>query len=150
MVGLKGAWEMWRYAPRVFPYLRPYKKLVVVSVLLMAVGVLIGLAQPWPLAFVVDSVLGSKPPPAFVTQLLGTSNPHALLVFAVVVGFALAVFAHVVGVFDEWVNTKLEQRVVLDFRSDLFNRAQKLSVNFHDLKPTGALARRGSRASTKP
>jgi ATP-binding cassette, subfamily B, bacterial len=130
---------MWRYAPRVIPYLRPYRKLVAISIFLAALGVLVSLAQPWPLAFLVDSVLGSKEPPAFVTQLLGTSSTRALLVFAVVAGFLLVVFAHGIAVFEEWVNTKLEQRVVLDFRSDLFEHAQKLSVNFHDLKPTGQM-----------
>jgi len=139
MIGLKGAWEMWSYAPRVFPYVRPYKKLAVATALLTAMGVLIGLAQPWPLAFLVDSVLGTHRPPAFVTHVLRTSNTHVLLVFAVVAGFALAVVTHSVAVVEEWVTTKLEQRVVLDFRSDLFEHAQRLSVNFHDLKPTGAL-----------
>jgi ATP-binding cassette, subfamily B, bacterial len=130
---------MWRYAPRVVPYLRPYRKLVAISIFLAALGVLVSLAQPWPLAFLVDCVLGSKKPPAFVTQLLGTSSTRALLVFAVLAGFLLVVFAHGIAVFEEWVNTKLEQRVVLDFRSDLFEHAQKLSVNFHDLKPTGQM-----------
>src|SRR6266581_9611974 len=130
---------MWGFVPRVFPYVRPYKKLAVSTVLLSALGVLIGLAQPWPLAFVVDSVLGSKTAPGYVTHLLGSSNRHVLLVFAVAVGFTIAVLTHIVAVFEEWVNTKLEQRVVLDFRSDLFEAAQRLSVNFHDLKPRGAL-----------
>jgi ATP-binding cassette, subfamily B, bacterial len=139
VLGLKGAWSMWRYAPRVIPYLRPYRKLVTISIFLTALGVLIGLAQPWPLAFLVDSVLGNHRPPHFVTHLLGSTDKHVLLVFAVVAGFVLVVLTHGLAVFEEWVNTKLEQRVVLDFRSDLFEHAQRLSVNFHDLKPTGQM-----------
>src|SRR5207237_77793 len=43
------------------------------------------------------------------------------------------------GIFDNYVNTKLEQRMILDFRSDLFRHAQRLSLAFHDRTRTGAL-----------
>jgi ATP-binding cassette subfamily B protein/subfamily B ATP-binding cassette protein MsbA len=139
MFGLRGAFSMWRYAPRVFPYLRPYRKLIGITIALTTFGVLIGLAQPWPLAFLVDSVLGNHKPPAAITSLLGSRDKHVLLLFAVLAGLTLAIVTNALAVFEEWVNTKIEQKVVLDFRSDLFAHAQKLSVNFHDLKPTGQM-----------
>jgi ATP-binding cassette subfamily B protein/subfamily B ATP-binding cassette protein MsbA len=43
------------------------------------------------------------------------------------------------GVLHEHVNTKLHQRLVLDFRSDLFEHAQRLSVSYHDSRPSGQL-----------
>ena len=33
-----GAWDQWKVLPAVFPYLRPYRKLVVVSLALTVLG----------------------------------------------------------------------------------------------------------------
>jgi ATP-binding cassette subfamily B protein len=138
MIRLKGAWHMWRYLPRLFPYLRPYKKLAAFSVVLTAIAVVLSLAAPWPLAFMVDSVLGKHRPPALITNLLGT-NKHHLLVFAALAGLTLALLTNGITVVHEWVNTKIQQRLVLDFRSAIFAHAQRLSVGYHDLKPTGQM-----------
>jgi ABC-type multidrug transport system fused ATPase/permease subunit len=43
----------------------------------------------------------------------------------------------VLGVLDSYVKTKLEQRVALDFRSDLFDHCQNLSQAYHDERGTG-------------
>jgi ATP-binding cassette subfamily B protein len=135
----KGAWETWSVVPRMWPWVRPHKLLAFASALLTGLAVVIGLAQPWPLAFMVDSVLGNQPPPAAITNLLGTSDKYALLVFAAVASLVLAIITNGIAVVHEYVNTKLEQRLVLDFRSDLFWHAQRLSVDYHDRKQTGQL-----------
>src|SRR5205814_8930776 len=67
----RGAWTLWRLIPRFFPYLGPYRGFAFASIALTAVAILIGLAQPWPLAFIVDYVLGKNRPPAVLTQLIG-------------------------------------------------------------------------------
>jgi ATP-binding cassette subfamily B protein/subfamily B ATP-binding cassette protein MsbA len=139
MAKFKQTWSSWQTLPRMFPYLRKYRPLVGASLLFSAVSVLLGLAHPWPLAFMVDCVLGNRPPPAFITNFLGTSDRYALLVFAAAASLAVAVVTNVVSALNEYVNTRLEQRLVLDFRSDLFSHAQRLSVNYHDLKPRGQL-----------
>jgi ATP-binding cassette, subfamily B, bacterial len=132
-------WSSWRMLPRLFPYLKRYRTLVAVSLLLTGVTVVLGLAHPWPLAFMIDCVLGNKPPPKEITNLLGTSDKYALLVFAAAASLVLAIVTNAISAFYEYVNTKLEQRLVLDFRSDLFSHAQRLSVGYHDLKPRGQL-----------
>ena len=135
----KGTWALWKAVPRLFPYFRPYRRLALISVVLTALTVLVGLAHPWPLAFMVDSVLGKHPPPGLITHLLGTSNRYAFLVFAALAGLVLTIITNGVSVVHEYVNTKLEARVVLDFRSDLFSHAQRLSIDYHDRKQTGQL-----------
>ena len=37
------------------------------------------------------------------------------------------------------IDAKIEQRMILDFRSDLFQHAQRLSLAFHDARKTGEL-----------
>ena len=135
----RGAWTLWRLIPRLFPYLGRYKGLAVVSILLTALAVVVGLAEPWPLAFMVDNVVGNKRPPAVVISVVGHQDRFTLLVLAALAGLVLVVMRNAMSVLHEYVNTKLHQRLVLDFRSDLFEHAQKLSVSYHDATPTGQL-----------
>ena len=74
--------EYWKYMTTIIPYLKRHKLLASASLFLMALGALAALAQPWPLAFVVDSVLGHQKPPQTITHLVGRS-PNSLIVFAV-------------------------------------------------------------------
>jgi ABC-type multidrug transport system fused ATPase/permease subunit len=134
----RGAWHLWRGFPRALVYLRPYWKLGIVVVLGTLVLAVIGLALPWPLALLVDSVLGEKEPPAFLADWVGTEK-YSLLVFAVVFGFGLTLLGNVLTLLNEYAGTKLEQRMVLDLRSDLFDHCQRLSLTFHDRTMTGEL-----------
>ena len=67
----------WKLLPKALPYLRPYRKLAALSMLLTVLLALVALAEPWPLAFVVDSVLGDKPAPGWATAIFGDSTGGA-------------------------------------------------------------------------
>jgi ABC-type multidrug transport system fused ATPase/permease subunit len=136
--GNPGAWHLWRGFPRALVYLRPYWKLGIVVVLGTLVSAVVGLALPWPLALLVDGVLGEEEPPAFVADLVG-ADKYSLLVFAVVLGFALTLLGNALALLNNYAGTKLEQRMVLDLRSDLFDHCQRLSLTFHDKTMTGEL-----------
>ncbi len=137
---MKKAFGIWTTLPRAFPYVRPYRKLVVVSFLLICAAAGVALAEPWPLAIMVDSVLGNRPTPGVIRWIFGKEpGLYTLLVFAVLAGFLLTFFTHGVTVLADWVSAKLEQRMVLDLRSDLFDHAQGLSLTFHDARLTGGL-----------
>jgi len=124
---------------RLFPYLRKYKGLALASVLMIGAGSLVALLAPWPLAILLDTVLGNKPLPALLGPVFGGASTYALLVFAVVFGLVVTATDHGLAVLDNYVNTKLEQRIILDFRSDLFQHAQRLSFAFHDETAKGTL-----------
>jgi ABC-type multidrug transport system fused ATPase/permease subunit len=130
-----------KHFPKVLAYLRPYWKLAVVSVILMLLGALAGLLAPWPLQFLVDQVLQGKPLPPALQWALGAmaANRMALLIAAVVAGLAVALLQNGLTVLDNYVNTKIDQSMVLDFRSDLFQHAQRLSMTFHDQRRSGSL-----------
>jgi ATP-binding cassette, subfamily B, bacterial len=123
---------------RVLRYLRPHWKLAVVSGLLMLLGAAVGIAVPWPLKFLVDNVLNGAPMPEGLGWLSGADR-GTLLVAVVVAGFALAFVHNALVVLDNYVNTRIDQSMVLDFRSDLFHHAQRLSLTFHDQKRSGML-----------
>jgi ATP-binding cassette subfamily B protein/subfamily B ATP-binding cassette protein MsbA len=134
----ESAWKFFRDLPRVVPYARPYKLLVVGSVSLIAAGVVIALIAPWPLAILIDTVLGRKPLPSLLGPL-GGLDTYSLLVIAVGGGLVVTGLQHAFNVLENYVNTKLEQRMSLDLRSEMFQHAQRLSLGFHDQTQTGML-----------
>ena len=122
-------------------YLRPYWKLATLSAILIVLGGLIGLLAPWPLKIVIDHVLGHAPLPPLLHRIFGplASNPSTLMISAVLAGFGFTLLANGISVLDSFVNTRTEQNMVLDFRSDLFEHAQSLSMAFHDQRRAGGL-----------
>ena len=133
-----GTWAFLRDFPRVLPYLRPHKRLAGVSLSLVGLTSTMALLSPWPLAILVDTVLGDKPLPSLLGGLSGL-DPYLLLALAVLGGLLITGLEHGLAVIDEYVNTRLDQSMVLDLRSDMFRHVQRLSQAFHDSKRTGGL-----------
>ncbi len=79
------AWSFFGELPRTFPYVRPYWRLIGLSALGMGLSVIASLLSPWPLAILIDTVLGNKPLPALLSPL-GSWSTTALLIFAVCAG----------------------------------------------------------------
>lgn len=129
------------YIVRVLPYLRPYWVLATVSAVVIVLMSLFTVLAPWPLKILVDNVLGGQQLPSVLdVPLRGLADDRgALLVFAVVAGLLLTLVAGGLDVLANYVNTKLEQRIVLDFRSDLLEHTQRLSVAYADQVSTGRL-----------
>ena len=79
-------------------------------------------------------------PPWALQELFGDQpDPYRLLVFMAGLGFMIAVVSHGVRVINDYVNAKVEQNMVMDLRSDMFDHVSKLSLTFHDEKHTGML-----------
>ena len=125
------AWGLWRSLPRALPYVRPYRKLGALSLSMTVLGAVLSLAQPWPLAVMLDTVSGNRLPP------LGIDNRYTLLGLAVAGGLLLTVVVHAMNVGTSFVDSRLEQNMILDLRSDLFEHCQRLSLSFHDARRTG-------------
>jgi ATP-binding cassette subfamily B protein/subfamily B ATP-binding cassette protein MsbA len=123
---------------RIVPYLWPHRWLAGGSLGLVGFGVVTALLAPWPLAIVIDSVLGDRPLPDVLSRLDGLGT-YQLLAFAVVAGLLITGIEHGVAVLDNYVNTRLDQEMVLDLRSDMFAHAQRLPLAFHDRTRTGQL-----------
>ncbi len=131
---------LWRYAPRVLPYVRPYRKLAALSVILTLLGALLSLAQPWPLAVMLNTVSGQGPPWLFSS--VGVTSKYSILAVSVAVFFLITVVSHSLTVVNSYVDTKLEQNMILDFRGELFEHAERLSLAFHDSRRAGELMSR--------
>ncbi|HEX6385852.1 MAG TPA: ATP-binding cassette domain-containing protein [Anaerolineae bacterium] len=120
-------------------YLRPHWKLATVSVTIIILTSLIALLEPWPLKILIDSVLGNHPLPPLLNYALGALGHDrvVLLLMAVLVGFGIVLLGNAINVLESYVNTRIDQQIVLDFRSDLFRHAQRLSLTFHERERAG-------------
>jgi ATP-binding cassette subfamily B protein/subfamily B ATP-binding cassette protein MsbA len=91
------------------------------------------LLQPWPLKLVIDSVLGSEPPPA----LLATASRPALLGVLVAVVIALQIVVGALAMLGTNFVIRAALRMVFRLRCALFEHLQKLSLSFHDATKVG-------------
>ena len=136
---------------RILGYLRPYWLLAFASVALVLVAVGASLLAPWPLKILIDHVLTGQPLPSWLSQAISLpeSDRSGWLLVSVLGGLVVALLANTVTVVSNYVNARLEQWMVLDFRSDLFRHAQRLSMTFYDRQRSGGLMYRiNNQAST--
>jgi ABC-type multidrug transport system fused ATPase/permease subunit len=136
----ESGWSLWRILPRTLPYLKPYWRLGALSCGLLILASFATLAQPWPLAAMLDVVSGKPPPVDFL--FFGATDKFAILPITAIAGFVVVVISHGLTVINSYLDSKLEQSMILDLRSDLFEHAQRLSLAFHDERRTGELMSR--------
>jgi ATP-binding cassette, subfamily B, bacterial len=63
-------------------------------------------------------------------------------VFAVGLAFGLQVLGNGLTVLNNYIGAKAEQSMILDFRSEIFQHVQTLSLSYHDQRRTGELMAR--------
>jgi ATP-binding cassette, subfamily B, bacterial len=136
-----GAWELWKALPRMKPYLRPYRKTLVALLVLTILAAALGLAEPWPLAVILNEILTTEGETSGIVQAIFGEDPTTwvVLVSLVLVRFGIIVLGNAFTVWNHFLGSKMEQNMVLDLRSDLFEHVQRLSLTFHDKRQTGAL-----------
>jgi ATP-binding cassette subfamily B protein len=95
----------------------------------------IALLLPLPLKIVVDSVIDSHPVPGFVIDVLPVSDaPDKGIVLVLAVGMLLILtLINYVQKLVTWLlNEYVSEKTTLYFRAQLFEQAQRLSLNYHD------------------
>src|SRR5262245_19295763 len=124
-----------KYLPRAFRYLLPHWKFAVLAGGVLLLTSLISLLMPIvDRKILFDNVLGNEPMPAplaAVADWVG-GNRIALLILLIAAWLGLSTLLNAMSVFENYATTKLEQGMVLDFRSDVFQHLQRLSMAFHE------------------
>ena len=135
-----GPWELWKSLPRVRPYLRPYRRYLIGVLSLTFFTAVLGLAEPWPLAVILNTVLTEEDPSGIVKFFFGEDPvTWVVLVSMVLARFLVIAIGNGTTVLGNFLGAKTEQNMVMDLRSDLFAHVQRLSFTFHDERQTGAL-----------
>ena len=115
-------------------FLRPYRKRVALLAVLLLSEIGLGALQPWPLAIVIDYVLGGRPFPARLAPgiALVTENHRFVLLTAVVIaGVVLQVVNQLVSAYGTQVQVDAGQRMVYDLRGKLFQHLTALGLHHH-------------------
>ena len=136
--GQRGLTRNLRVMPRAFAYLRPYRRLATTGAVLTVLIAIVELAAPWPLALVIDSVVGDRAPMGAV-QALGISSDVGLIAVAVAASVVVMLVAGVLRIANDYVTNRVDRGMGLDLRSDLVAHTQRLSMSFHDSATTGDL-----------
>lgn len=109
---------------------------------LLVIGLLnapLTLLNPFPLKVLIDSVLGTKPLPAAVQAFLpaGSARNGVQAIALLAVLFVLIALLKQLADFGSSVlRTYTGERLVLSFRTRLFDHLQRLSLRYHDTRGT--------------
>src|SRR5919202_3977626 len=125
---------------RLLPYMRPYKipMGIVIALTLLQSG--LALLEPWPMKLIVDSGLGDENLPDWLKEVvpfLRSESGHAIIAFSVGVMIALRLIGNALDIYGGYLKTRVNEGMILDFKSDMFNHLQKLSFSYHDRTTVG-------------
>lgn len=137
---LVAARDLARAGRRFTPYLRGHRKLVAVGFVGLLLEVLLRLAEPWPLKYILDFlVTGEDPGPL---PLVGTLSPGTLLAAAAIGAFLATALRAGTAYASTVAFAFVGNRVLTKVRADLYDHLQRLSLRFHSRTGTGELVTR--------
>ena len=108
---------------------KPYRRLLVIVLAAMTAETMVGLAAPWPLKVVIDTVSAQVRPIDW--QWLCALAAASVVAIAVVDGVALYV--------DNYYTESVGQHVANDLRMRVYDHLECLSFSYYDTHETGAL-----------
>src|SRR5688500_9317442 len=120
---------------RLLRYAAPYWPHVGALFLLGVLASPITLLNPVPLKIAVDSVIGSEPLPGFLQAVLPaglTASRRGLLLMVVARVVTSAVLGQVRDLGYSVMKASVNERLTVDFRTDVYERAQRVSLTYHD------------------
>ncbi|MCQ4079376.1 ABC transporter ATP-binding protein/permease [Streptomyces sp. RB6PN25] len=126
---------LWRFRG----YSTPYLGMLSLGLGLRICEMLADLATPWPIAAVVDRVLGATSAHNPLTQLLGTFGTGKAAMLATAAG-AVLLTAAVSGAFDysgDRVMNGIGERMSVAIRADAYAHLQRLPMSYHDRQAVG-------------
>ncbi|ALI26742.1 hypothetical protein XA26_29070 [Mycolicibacterium fortuitum] len=123
--------------------IRPYRFMVAGIFAVLLVQIATGLAAPWPLKVVLDSVVGHHPLPSWLHGLLqpllgGESKMHIAGLAAIMV-LVIAVVAAIASYVSNYLTETVGQRIGNDLRTRAYHHLQQLSLNYFDTHRVGPI-----------
>ena len=125
--------------------LRPHRRELWFGLLAIAGESVAGLLEPWPLKIVLDDLLQGKNQHGWLHRLIvqtAGSTPRNILVFACLAVLVIAVVDALCTYAEKYLTTNVGQWVAHDLRRTIYTHVQRLSLAYHDQRPTGDLISR--------
>ena len=132
-------------ARRILSELRPWRLHVAGVFAISLLATPLALLTPLSLKIVIDNVLGPHPLPGFIGVLVPEAlegSKNGLLVFTAIFFFAVAALSQIQDLAATVLKTYTGEQLLLSVRSKLFERAQRLSLTYHDKTGTADSAYR--------
>jgi ATP-binding cassette subfamily B protein/subfamily B ATP-binding cassette protein MsbA len=123
--------KRFRQLLRALGYFRPDSGRIALSLGLLLLGIGLNLLKPWPLAILVDSILGSKPYPAWLPDEARTWGPPAQLTAIVAASLALHLIHAAACAGHAYLSIGVGLRGLRRVRDDVFGWLQRLSLRYH-------------------
>ena len=125
----------------IIDFLRPHWKALAIALLAVLGEAGADVLQPWPLKIVLDYLLQSKKPPAWLEAPLRWVGHEKLAVlnFAVLAVAVIAIVGAISSYLENYLTTSVGQSVMHDLRQTLYHHIHRLSLAEHDEKRTGDL-----------
>jgi ATP-binding cassette subfamily B multidrug efflux pump len=117
-----------RLIRRLWQFILPYKRLFLISMLLLPLQQAFGLAQPYLMKIGIDQYIAGK-------DLWGLQSVM-LLFLGALIGETITIFAHY------YLSMIVAQRCLADLRVAIFSHVQKLPMSYFDRNPVGRLVTR--------
>jgi ATP-binding cassette, subfamily B, multidrug efflux pump len=117
-----------RLIRRLWRYIRPYKRLFFLAMLLLPIQQAFGLAQPYLMKIGIDQYIAQAD--------LSGLQVVALLFLGAIIGETVMIFFHY------YLTMAVAQRCLADLRVELFSHVQKLPMAYFDRNPVGRLVTR--------
>jgi ATP-binding cassette subfamily B protein len=117
-------WSVYR---RTLRYYAPYKGAMAIALIFVLLAIGMNLLKPWPLKYIVDSILGEGAH-YHDLHLLGI-----LCVTLVVIHLCWGIF----NLINNYLLVKIGLDALLRVRCDLYAHLQRLSLKFHDTRSSG-------------
>ena len=117
-----------RLMRRLLGYLRPHGQAVTVSLVAIAAGSVLQLAQPWLTKIAIDDHI--------TTGNLEGLDGIALAFLAVLAGYFVCEYVQI------WTMQMMGQRIMFDLRMEIYRHLQRLDLRFYDRNPVGRLMTR--------
>ncbi len=127
---------------RAFAYFRPDAPRLALVFFIMLASTVLNVLKPWPLALIVDSVLGTKSVPSAIENF--AANKTGLLAILCGMVFVLHFAQGGFSALQNFLSIKIGLRGLTRVRNELFARLQRLSLRFYQGANSGDLIYRAS------
>jgi subfamily B ATP-binding cassette protein MsbA len=120
--------------------IRPYLKWLLIVTGAMVIEIAMGLAAPWPLKIVLDSVFGETPlPPAVISLAGGDLDRLERLNVAVIATVGIALLQAASAYVNAYYTVSIGQWIAHDLRLGVYSHLQRLSMSYYDKQQVGPL-----------
>ena len=116
---------------RALNFFRPDSGRVITVLLLMLISIGLNVLKPWPMALIVDCILGNKPFPSWWPRMLAQGS-HLPQLTGLIIVLLLIHFSHaIVSATQNYLAIGIGLRGLQRVRNEVFGWLQRLSMRFH-------------------